>query len=220
MQSDLSPQQQALELPSPASAPAGQLRWLMLVFELGLMPVTWLLGWLLGLWSWQQVFLLPLPAECLPLLGLGLVATLPMLLLLLLVMQSTWSAVIRLREVVDEFVRTTLSNASIWMLAALSLAAGLGEEWLFRGLLQAGLADWWGEASAPQAILVAAVIFGLCHWLTHLYFLAAFLIGIYLGWLYWWTESLVVPIVAHALYDLIGLLVIMRADRNESPLAS
>jgi membrane protease YdiL (CAAX protease family) len=216
MQSDLSPQQQALELPSPASA----LRWLMLVFELGLMPVAWLLGWLLGLWSWQQVFLLPLPAECLPLLGLGLLATLPMLLLLLLVMQSTWSAVIRLREVVDQFVRTTLSNASIWMLAALSLAAGLGEEWLFRGLLQAGLADWWGEASAPQAILVAAVIFGLCHWLTHLYFLAAFLIGIYLGWLYWWTESLVVPIVAHALYDLIGLLVITRAGRSETPAAS
>ena len=38
------------------------------------------------------------------------------------------------------------------------------------------------------------------------YFAFATLIGIYLGGLLLWTDSLLVPIVAHAVYDFIALL--------------
>ena len=52
------------------------------------------------------------------------------------------------------------------------------------------------------------------HWSTPLYFLLATITGIYLGWLYWATGSLVAPVLAHALYDFIALVVIVRRQAD------
>ena len=89
----------------------------------------------------------------------------------------------------------------------LSLAAGVGEEMLFRGVVQAVLDRWWG----PWAALpVASLFFGLLHALTPTYAVLATLAGLYLGGVWLLTGNLLVVIVAHAFYDLIALVYLLR----------
>lgn len=78
----------------------------------------------------------------------------------------------------------------------ISLLAALGEEPLFRGVIQ------------PLAGLVpTAVLFGLLHATSVAHIVLAFLLGLGLGWLYQWSGSLWPPILAHLMIDLAtGLL--------------
>ena len=181
-----------------------------ILMETSLVPLAWIIGLLSGLWTLEELVagshLLLSPAH----LGLGVLATLPMLVLLVIVLRASGPAFVRMRAFLEETLAPAIRESSLVALLGLSLAAGMGEEWLFRGVLQSGLLDWWESAPVPLVILVVAIAFGVCHWITHLYFLLATITGIYLGWLYWATGSLVEPILAHVLYDFIALLVIAR----------
>jgi hypothetical protein len=90
---------------------------------------------------------------------------------------------------------------------AISLMAGIGEEALFRGVIQTALA---GRLPVWSAIAITAVLFGVVHWATAIYALLAGLIGAYLGLLYHLTDNLLAPIVTHALYDLAALSALAR----------
>ena len=96
----------------------------------------------------------------------------------------------------------------------LAAAAGLGEEVLFRGVLQSV------AGGTALGILITSVIFGLFHALTPAYFLLATAISIYLGWLQAATENLLVPITVHWLYDSAALLLLRRELRAEEAAAS
>jgi membrane protease YdiL (CAAX protease family) len=89
----------------------------------------------------------------------------------------------------------------------LSLVAGVGEEVLFRGVIQAGLAE---RVPAWVAVGVASLLFGAAHWLTASYAVLAALIGVYLGVLFLVTDNLLVPAVTHALYDIAALSILVR----------
>ena len=93
----------------------------------------------------------------------------------------------------------------------MSITAGLGEEWLFRGLLQGALAR---HLSDVPAIVLASIAFGLCHYITHTYFILATVLGAVFGWLYFTTNNLLTVIVIHALYDFIALLILQRQYRK------
>jgi membrane protease YdiL (CAAX protease family) len=95
-------------------------------------------------------------------------------------------------------------------LLLLAALAGLGEEWLFRGVIQLGLAAWLGPWAG---LVVAAMLFGLLHAVTPAYAVLAGLIGLYLGGLMvWWDPpNLTVPIVIHAVYDWVAF-VVLRAE--------
>jgi len=62
-------------------------------------------------------------------------------------------------------------------------------------------------------LLVASLLFGVVHWLTGLYALLAGMVGLYLGGLYLLTGNLLVPIVVHALYDIVALGYLRKAER-------
>ena len=101
----------------------------------------------------------------------------------------------------------------MWQLGVISFLAGLGEEMLFRGLLQDGLAHWLGNsfglgeaAGLWLAVGLASTLFGLLHWISPFYALVAGLIGAYLGWWRVQSGNLLGPIVAHALYDFVALV--------------
>jgi membrane protease YdiL (CAAX protease family) len=103
--------------------------------------------------------------------------------------------------------------------AAVSIAAGLGEELLFRGLGQASLAAWiGGDAGLWAGLIVGSLAFGLCHWLSRTYAVLAACMGIYFGLLLVWTGNLWTPILAHATYDFMALVFLTWAEnRNEEP---
>lgn len=118
-----------------------------------------------------------------------------------------WSALRELSDLVDEKLAPMFQSLNLAELAILSLAAGWGEELLFRGLIQAELS---ANINVFVGILVASVLFGLVHFLSLAYFLMAFGISIYFGWLFWHFDSLWVPILGHAAYDFLMLLILRR----------
>ena len=86
---------------------------------------------------------------------------------------------------------------------ALGCAAGLGEEMMFRGVLQSELGNNFGDIAA---LLSSAAIFGALHAVTPLYALLAGLASIYFGELYLQYGNLAVPIACHGLYDVGALM--------------
>jgi len=141
----------------------------------------------------------------------GLLATIPMLGLLVIVETVTWGPLLRFRKTVEELIPSLFSRTSVLELALISLAAGIGEEMLFRGFLQTAMQQWLDYPEGKWIALGAAsLVFGVCHWLTPTYAVFATLIGLYLGALLISSETLVVPIVAHALYDFIALVYLVK----------
>jgi CAAX protease family protein len=139
--------------------------------------------------------------------GYGIAATLPLLGLLGWCLRTRWRPMRRLVRLIEEHLTPYVAGASAGGIVLLSLMAGFGEEVLFRGVIQAGLAD---RLPAWLAVGIAALLFGVAHWLTMSYAVFATLIGVYLGILFLVTENLLAPIATHALYDVVALSVLVR----------
>jgi membrane protease YdiL (CAAX protease family) len=137
----------------------------------------------------------------------GILASLPMIVLLGACYKSTWQPLVRLRREVEKVVAELFAGCGWLEFALVSVAAGVGEEILFRGALQPLVIGW----TVPWiGIVVVALLFGLAHALTQTYFILATLIGLYFGWLAFAYDDLIAPIVAHAVYDCFALMFIQR----------
>lgn len=137
----------------------------------------------------------------------GTVASLPMVLMLIACYKSTWQPIVRLRREVEKVVAELFAGCGWLEFALVSVAAGIGEEILFRGALQPFVIGW----TVPWiGIVVVALLFGLAHALTQTYFILATLIGLYFGWLAFAYDDLIAPIVAHAVYDCFAMMFIQR----------
>lgn len=86
---------------------------------------------------------------------------------------------------------------------ALGVAAGLGEEMVFRGILQSELSERFGDV---LALTSSALIFGALHAVTPLYAILAGVASLYFGELFLQYHNLAVPIVCHGLYDVGALM--------------
>jgi uncharacterized protein len=161
--------------------------------EGGLIGLAWLTGWLAGQaplasFRWDGVDAL-----------VGVAATLPPLLLFAACRRWPVGPLSNLNRFLERVVRPVLAPCTLTDLLGISVLAGLGEEMLFRGVLQPALGRWVG---APWVGLVgAAVLFGLLHAVTPTYAVLAALMGAYLGWLFQRTENLLTPVLVHGLYD-------------------
>lgn len=137
----------------------------------------------------------------------GVLATAPLLLGLLVCTRIRSGPPARLLELVRERIRPLFAGCSAGDLALIALSAGIGEELLFRGLIQPGLAVW---LPAWAALAITSVLFGLAHFVTLTYSLLAGLIGLYLGALLLVSDNLLAPVLVHALYDLAALHLLIR----------
>jgi membrane protease YdiL (CAAX protease family) len=182
------------------------------LFEGGLAVVALVLGRFVGSPPLATVrFEIAAMAETAIAAGLGIVASVPMFVGLLAIERWSVAPLQRLRCLVDELLVPLFKPLSVTQLLLVSVAAGVGEEMLFRGWLQAGLADLLGPPlGLAVALGVASLLFGVCHWLTTAYALLAALVGLYLGWLFVLTGNLLTPIVAHAAYDFLALCYLVR----------
>jgi membrane protease YdiL (CAAX protease family) len=174
---------------------------LALLFEGALVVLAILAGWLIKLPPWEQV---RWRVHCV---AIGLVAAVPMLIGLWFVRRIRRGPIGRLNAVVEDFLVPLFARCSIVELALISALAGLGEELLFRGVLQPVLIGWFGTAIG---LLAASAVFGLLHSVTPTYAILATLIGVYFGGLVLWTENLLPPIIAHGVYDFAALVYLTR----------
>ncbi|WP_239985739.1 CPBP family intramembrane glutamic endopeptidase [Marinobacter salexigens] len=99
------------------------------------------------------------------------------------------------------------SGYSWFVLFLLSVFAGVGEELLFRGALQGWLVE---HTNTAVGVLAASVLFGLVHYASFTYFVVASCLGLVLGLAYEATESLLLVMVWHGVYDMIALYCLLR----------
>jgi uncharacterized protein len=192
---------------------------LALWFEGALGLAALAIGWLIGHWpalgmnlAWSAA------GEQARAIGWGIVATVPPLLALVVIDRFPIGPLRQLRELAHAQIRPMFAGASLLQLAAISLAAGWGEEMLFRGLVQGGLSRWLpADLGSWAALVIASIVFGVCHWLNTTYAVLAMLAGAYFGLLLIFTGSLWPPIVAHALYDFVALVYLVRPNHWVRP---
>ncbi len=172
------------------------------ITEAALLMTAFFLGWLMDFkptqdlwWDWVD-------------LGYGLLAAVPLLLILAAVLLIPGAGVRRIREFMRDTLGPPLARCRLIDLALLALIAGLCEEVLFRGFLFGYI--W--QYNRGLAIVVCNLAFGLAHLVTPLYALLAVLAGLYLTALLAVDPSpnLLVPIAAHAAYDFIAFQVVVR----------
>ena len=84
----------------------------------------------------------------------------------------------------------------LFCLFVVGLMAGLSEEMLFRGAMQRTMQD--SRMGVHTAIWVTAIVFSAFH-MQFFGFLPRMMLGAWLGYLFVWTRSLWVPIIAHTL---------------------
>jgi uncharacterized protein len=187
---------------------------LALLVEGGLGLAALAIGWLFGHWpavgmGWDGAS----AGRQLLAIGWGVLATLPLLLALAVLERVPIPSLERVKDLALQAIRQIFPQPRWWQLAAVAAAAGFGEELLFRGLVQAGVAELIGGLYGPWiALVVASAVFGVFHWLNTTYALLAMLAGLYFGGLLIATGSLWPPIVAHGLYDFIALWYLLRPE--------
>ena len=179
----------------------GQIVVLAILFEGGLAGMAWVLGSLLSQpvlasfhWNGSDVIV-------------GIIASVPMLGMFLVLLRWSVGPLAHTQRLLLEVLRPLFGRCTLAELGIISLLAGIGEEMLFRGVLQGAISRW----IRPEIGLVAAsALFGFAHLITPLYALAASLMGIYLGWLWQVSDNLMTPIVTHAVYDFLALCYLLR----------
>jgi membrane protease YdiL (CAAX protease family) len=140
----------------------------------------------------------------------GVLVTLPMLAVFLWLVHSSRASLRELREQVEWLIGEMFPSASPAQFALVALLAGVGEELLFRGVLQPVFGQW---TTPVTGMIVASLLFGAAHALSKLYFLLATAIGLCFGWLTLQYNDLVAPMLAHSLYDFFALSYLTRRLR-------
>ena len=148
--------------------------------------------------------------------AVGILATIPMLAFYVVLSRLRYLPFLQIRRIVHNFVFFFFRNCSKLQIALICALAGIGEELFFRGLLQVGLEKYiGGQTGLIIAILVSSLIFGLAHFITKTYAVLAFVIGVYLGLLFYFTGNIMVPIITHAVYDYCVIKFLLRTPRRK-----
>lgn len=150
----------------------------------------------------------------------SVVTLIPMLIMLTILKKTTHPHFTAFRDKQIEVFSKIGFRFTPMRIFLMSLGAGIGEEMLFRGALQGWLSEF---SPIILAIALPAVIFGALHNANLTYMVIASLIGVYLGVSFVITDNIAVPIMAHALYDIIALhstsvLIVARNQGNTQSL--
>jgi hypothetical protein len=206
-----------------------------LIFESVLGVVASVCGWLtgpsarlfvpeLGSSGWEPIWMG---------IAVGVAATLPLVLAIELVKRLPWEPVREIQRVTNEPVFQGILHLTFLEQLTICLCAGVCEELLFRGWLFPWMADmvirseftwsWplptfgvevWG------ALISSSVLFGLVHPMTKLYVVLTALIGCYFALLLMYSGNLLIPIVAHTLFNAVQLFIAKRQYQAEIASAS
>lgn len=199
---------------APEDEPPGHEVWVIFsVFvEVGLAPFSLVVGWLVGhpplatfVWSARDALY-------------GAAAALPLIAAFLAMFRWPVGPLAKVKEFCEEEI-VPMFNESYWSeLALISLSAGVGEEMIYRGVLQATLMDWLGVG---WGLVLTSAIFGVLHPSSFSYIIVMGVLGSYLGGLWILNGNLLTVMVTHAVYLLVvlGYLIRLRHSGAEAQAA-
>ncbi|MBC8265335.1 MAG: CPBP family intramembrane metalloprotease [Flavobacteriales bacterium] len=97
-------------------------------------------------------------------------------------------------QITEAFLAMSSMEDLFINLFLIALIPAIGEELLFRGVLQQLFAKWTGKIHF--AVFVSAFLFSAIH-MQFFGFLPRFVLGLILGYMFYWSGSLWLPILAH-----------------------
>lgn len=177
------------------------------VFEAALIPLALVLAIPLGLQPWQAFGVSPGTVL------LAVAATAPLIAALAVFARVGAAWFEDVGALVRPLIESVFRGRGVTAVVVVSALAGIGEELLFRGVIQTGMSASFG---AWPGLLVASVLFGLMHALSRAYFVLATLMGLYLGALYQASDNLLLPVLVHGLYDAIAIGYLLLAGSSGS----
>ena len=112
-----------------------------------------------------------------------------------------------LEETANQILQMVTSRRSTWDLVAnllvFAVLAGVCEEFLFQGTLQPLMTKW--TRNPHVGILLTAFIFSVLHFQFY-GFIPRFALGVYLGYLFYWSRSLWLPVIAHVMHNALSII--------------
>jgi membrane protease YdiL (CAAX protease family) len=106
-----------------------------------------------------------------------------------------------------DLMKTYLSTENIWGLLfnlfMIALIPAIGEEFLFRGVLQRIFTEWF--RNGHLAVWLAAILFSLAHY-QFLGFMPRIILGALFGYIFLWTGNIWLPVLAHFINNTVAVL--------------
>lgn len=177
------------------------------LFSIAFIFIAFGVGWVLGVsplehlnWNWLDLFI-------------GVAAALPMFLFFLISVRLPIPAFEKIKQFLLSELGPRIEHGSILELFILCIFIGLGEEMLFRGVLQ----SWASQYGIVAAIVFTNLLFGIVHSVTRLYVVIAAIMGVYLSLLlvFFSPQNLLIPITTHTIYDFFCFVYILRVYRQQ-----
>ncbi len=179
-------------------------------FEGGLAPLSLFLGWWLGhnplaQFAWRGMDAL-----------WGVLGAIPLVCLFVGMLRWPIGPLERIKIFCEKEFAPMLAGSSWSDMALIALSAGVGEEMLFRGVLQCSLASWMGVG---WGLALSSVLFGLLHPISVPYIALTIVVGLYLGGAFLLTGNLLSVMVMHGIYDfaLMAYLLKIRYQGEPTP---
>ncbi|MDR0713841.1 MAG: CPBP family intramembrane metalloprotease [Bacteroidales bacterium] len=140
----------------------------------------------------------------------------------MIVFPESWSALENVfRTMEDAALLTTerlMSVDSVWglffNLFMIAVLPALGEELIFRGILQKIFIRWTGNVHA--GIIVSAFLFSAMHMQFYGIF-PRWLLGVIFGYLLVWSGSIRLPVFAHFIYNALAVVLTYLANNRKVP---
>ena len=112
---------------------------------------------------------------------------------------------LKAKQITEAFLEMSSLGGLLVNLILIALIPAIGEELLFRGVLQQLLAKWTGKIYL--AIFISAFLFSAIH-MQFFGFLPRFVLGIILGYMFYWSKNLWLPILAHFTNNALAIIFI------------
>ena len=96
----------------------------------------------------------------------------------------------------------------------MAVIPAIGEEFLFRGIMQRSLIDF--KINPHSAIFITALVFSAMH-MQFFGFFPRFFLGVILGYLYFWSGSIWVPIIGHFFQNASSVALIYWMNHSNQP---
>ncbi len=115
------------------------------------------------------------------------------------------------QELIEKFVKADNLNALFLNILIIAVIPAIGEELLFRGVIQRLFTEW--TKSAHAGIWISAVIFSAMH-LQFYGFIPRTLLGVLFGYMLVWSGSIWIPVLAHFVNNAAAVTVYYFIQRN------
>jgi membrane protease YdiL (CAAX protease family) len=112
-------------------------------------------------------------------------------------------------DALEDLIRAGSPLEFIYAILVAAVGASVSEEFVFRGILQNSLS---AKVGAWKGLVLATIVFGLLHTLWR--FPGAFMLGLFLGFIYQRTGSLIPGLVSHFIINASSVILFNVAERS------